>query len=137
MLNTLRNLINNDSIWFSILQGIQARFAYQTVTTDDIVHYINESTKTDYSYFFDQYLRHAAIPELQLKLMKEADILNVQYRWKADLEKFNMPIKVTVSKNDFDFIYPTTDWKNIDLPNMKVKDFRVDRDGFYIQVKIE
>ncbi|MEP7144092.1 MAG: M1 family metallopeptidase [Ferruginibacter sp.] len=137
MLHTLRNIIDNDTAWFGMLRGIQEHFKYQTVTTYDIVKFINSSTQKDYTYFFDQYLKHTAIPELQLIFKKEGALLNVQYRWKTDTENFNMPVKATTSKNNFEFIYPTNDWKNIQLQNMDSKDFKIDRDGFYIGIKTE
>ncbi|HSC37816.1 MAG TPA: M1 family metallopeptidase, partial [Chitinophagaceae bacterium] len=73
MLNTLRHVINNDSLWFNVLKGIQQRFRYRSVTAEDITRYINEATKTDYTYFFDQYLRHPAVPELVLAFEKKGD----------------------------------------------------------------
>ena len=42
VLNTLRDVIANDKLWFSILKGFQKKYAYQTVDADDIINYINE-----------------------------------------------------------------------------------------------
>src|ERR1700744_147630 len=61
LLETLRDVIDNDSLWFSIFRGIQERFRYQPVGTEDIVGYFNTACSTDYTYFFDQYLRHPGI----------------------------------------------------------------------------
>lgn len=134
MLHTLRNIINNDSTWFDLLRGLQKNFRYQTVTTGDIVGYINKTLNKDLTPFFDQYLRHAAIPELQLKIKQTGDDLDLQYCWKADVNGFNMPIKVTTTKNGFDFIYPESEWKTTRLKGMKQKDFKVDKDGFLVNV---
>jgi len=137
MLHTLRNLIDNDSLWFDLLRGIQTHFAYQTITTEDIIHYINDKTKTDYRYFFDQYLTRPAIPELQLKLKREGTITYVKYKWNAEAEAFRMPVKVTTAKDVYTFIYPTKDWKELKLKDMKVKDFNVDKNNFYVEVRKE
>lgn len=51
VLNTLRDVINNDKLWFSILKGFQQKYAYKTVDTDDIINYINNATGKDYNYF--------------------------------------------------------------------------------------
>jgi hypothetical protein len=48
-----------------------------------------------------------------------------------------MPVKITTAKNIFEFISPTTEWKSMLLPNMTKKDFKVDRDDFYIGVTVE
>lgn len=137
MLHTLRNIIDNDSTWFSLLRGLQQQFRYQTVTTGDIVAYINKTLGKDLTPFFDQYLRHAAIPELQLKFKQNEDKLEVQYRWKADASSFNMPVKVTTTKNRFDFIYPEPVWKTITLSGMKQNDFKVDKDAFLVNMSVQ
>ena len=134
MLQTLRNLIDNDSLWFELLRDIQIHFAFQTITTDDIVSYINEKTRTDYTFFFEQYLTKASIPKLQLVFKKEGNATRVQYRWNVEVEKFDMRVKVTTAKNVYAFIQPTKDWKYLDLKDLKIKDFKVDTDNFYVDV---
>jgi len=134
LLHTLRNLIDNDSAWFDLLRSIQIHFAFQTITTIDLVNYINEKTKTDYTYFFEQYLTHASIPKLQLLFKKEGSVTHVRYRWNSEVEKFSMPVKVTTAKNVYSFIYPTKDWKDVELKGMKAKDFKVATDKFYVGV---
>lgn len=137
MLHTLRNIIGNDSAWFSLLRGLQQQFRYQTVTTEDIVGYINKTLGKDLTPFFDQYLRHAAIPELQLKFKQNKDNLEVQYRWKTDVSDLNMPVKVTTAKNAYNFIYPESAWKTIMLNGIKQKGFKVDTDGFLVKVSVQ
>jgi hypothetical protein len=137
MLVTIKNVINNDSLWFAILKGIQEKFRYQAVSTADIVQYFNTATQTDYSYLFDQYLRHPALPQLILQIKKEGDGLELQYKWQADVPNFRMPIKVTLTKNEYGFIYPTTEWKTIRLVGIGKKDFHADTTGFYYDLKID
>ena len=134
LLHTLRNLIDNDSLWIDILRGIQSHFAFQTINTRDLVNYINEKTKTDYTYFFEQYLTKASIPKLQLRFEKKGNATQVQYRWNSEVEKFNMPVKITTAKNVYAFIYPTKDWKVLELKDMKEKDFKVATDKFYVGI---
>ncbi|MFT3822962.1 MAG: M1 family metallopeptidase [Chitinophagaceae bacterium] len=135
LLHTLRNVINNDDLWFSILYGLQQDFRYQTVTTEDIVTYINKKAKKDYTPFFDQYLRYAAIPELQLKFEKKDQGLVVQYRWQADVVAFDMPVKIATTPGNMQFIYPTTQWQTINLAGINEKDVVADTANFYIRVK--
>lgn len=137
MLNTLRNALDKDSLWFGILRGIQDNFRYQTVTTENIENYINQATRENFTPFFDQYLRHAAIPELSINLKQEEDTLLVRYKWMADVPGFNMRIKATTGKNVWAFIYPTADWQTLTLPEMDASDFKVDTDNFYIKVRNE
>jgi hypothetical protein len=136
MLYTLQNVIDDDVLWFDLLRDIQKHFAFQTITTNDLVDFINKKTKTDFTYFFNQYLRYASIPELQLKFEKKGKETLVKYKWKTDEPNFSMPIKVAPSENNYEFIHPTHDWKELNLKNMKAKNFKVDTEHFYVSVKI-
>lgn len=137
LLETLRNLTANDSLWFSIFHAIQERFRYTPVRTEAVEGVFSELTGKDFRGLFDQYLRHAAIPVLQLGFQHNADRLHVTYKWVADVPGFHMPIKVSVAKGRMEFIYPTTDPQSIDLEGMTEKDFTVDTDHFYVKVKRE
>lgn len=134
MLNTFRSVLDNDSIWFDLLLSIQQHFRYQTLTSDELVRYINQHTHTDYTYFFDQYLKHTEVPKLELDLKDQQSNLVVKYRWQANVRDFRMPVKVTTSAGHFEFIYPTSSWKTITLQNITSADFEVDEDGFFIDV---
>ncbi|PZR23517.1 MAG: hypothetical protein DI535_23850 [Citrobacter freundii] len=137
MLHTLRNVIDDDQKWFDLLKGLQSRFRYQTVSTDDIVSYISKTLKKDYQPFFDQYLRHSAIPELQVKLKEAGKDLEIRYRWQTDEKEFDMPMKVMTKKDKFGFIYPAKDWKTIRVKDMKRTDFKVDTENFLVKVALE
>jgi hypothetical protein len=131
------SLGNADSLWFGTLRGIQTRFRYQPVTSLQIESYISKATGTDYTYFFDQYLRHAAIPSLILHLEPHGPNLGVRYRWEADVPEFRMPLKVTVARDSLAFIHPTTGWQTMELKGMAASDFRVDTTEFYAGVRRE
>jgi hypothetical protein len=135
MLHTLRNCIADDAKWIALLRGIQDHFRFQSVTTGDIVSYINSATGQDYTPFFDQYLRHTAIPQLDLVFEKDGASLKVSYKWTADVKGFDMPVKVTTARNSFTFIRPTEEWQTLRLENMDARDFAVDTDDFYIKVQ--
>ncbi len=137
MISSLRTAINNDSLFFSLLKGIQSHFKYQTVTTSDIVNYINQGTGTDYTYLFDQYLRHAAIPKLLIGLKKSGNDLEVRYKWKADVPDFRLPVKVSTETKEPFLIYPTSEWKTIQMTNSKPRDFHVDNISSYFELETE
>ncbi|MDJ1482913.1 carboxypeptidase-like regulatory domain-containing protein [Cytophagaceae bacterium YF14B1] len=137
MLYTFKNVLNNDACWVEILQGIQQDFRNKTVCTNDIVHYINTKTNTDYTYFFDQYLRYTSIPALSVKYKIKGSALILSYKWIADVADFRMPIRVTTAREKFGLIYPTTQWKTLTLPNMEPTDFDVDDTQFYVNVEEE
>ncbi|GAA0560011.1 M1 family aminopeptidase [Chitinophaga japonensis] len=134
MLSTFRNVLDNDTLWFRLLKDIQQHFRYRTLSSDELVQYICRRTRRDYTYFFDQYLQHTALPELELSLQEQENNLAVKYRWKADVPDFRMPVKVTTAVDQFRFIYPETNWQSMVLKNMTAEDFEVDDTHFYIAV---
>lgn len=136
VLNTLRDVINNDSLWFSILRGIQSTFYHKIVTAGDITNYINEKAGANYDYFFDQYLRYPGIPELFAAVTQKGDETVVVYRWNADVKDFHMPVKVTTAKGKYEFIYPTTEFRMLKLKGLDPEDFKVASDLFYCREKI-
>ncbi|MCK4343837.1 MAG: M1 family metallopeptidase [Bacteroidales bacterium] len=136
VLHTLRNVIDNDSLWFDIIYGIQDKFKYQTVTANDIFNFINKETGKDYSYFFDQYFKHTSIPELRIIVTKQGDKVTARYRWRAEVKNFKMPIKVTTGKDKYEFIYPTTAWQTTVLGDINPHEFKVAEHLFYVNVDL-
>ncbi len=136
VLGTLRSVVNNDSLWFAILRGIQKTFAYQTVTAEQIFGYINQRTGQDFTYFFDQYFRRTSVPELQIRLTQLGEQLKVRYRWVAETVNFRMPVKVTTARDKLDFIFPTAEWQELDFGAMHADNVRVAEREFYIDVNL-
>ena len=136
VLNTLRSVINNDSLWFDILRGLMTKFGMQTVTGEDVMGYVNERTGTDLAYFFDQYLRNPKIPVLEVSSWKKGAESSARYRWKSDVKGFHMPIRVTTGKGQWGWITPTTEWQTMNLGDLAPEEFAIEKDRFYIDVKL-
>lgn len=121
-------MIDDDKRWWSLIHDFYQRFKYQNIMTEDVVRYFNHKTGRNLTPIFDQYLRHEAIPTLELKFNKDA----VSYRWKADEPGFAMPVRVG-RKNQWQTIQPTTAWKIMKTP-IKKDVFEVATDLYYVQV---
>jgi aminopeptidase N len=126
LIHTLRNLINNDSAWFDLIRNLQRAFKYQSITTPELVKYINDKSGQDFTYLFGQYLYQVEIPRLEIKIKEGENKLSIDYRWQNAKENFAMPVQITIAENKFDFIYPTTSWKNMELENLSVNKFKVE-----------
>jgi aminopeptidase N len=137
MLHTFRNVLNNDTLWVNLLRDIQNKFRYKIITSSELVAFICQQTRTDFTYFFDQYLKSTTLPLLEIKLEENETNLQVKYRWIADVPEFRMPVKVITRSNYFDFIYPTTDWQTLTLKDLNAHEFEVNEEEFFIDVEIE
>ena len=58
-------------------------------------------------------------PVLEYKVVEKGGDQEVQYRWVADANGFNMPLKVRFAFGPWRKIYPTHDWQTITFPKMK------------------
>lgn len=128
MLHTLRQIINNDEKWRSILVGLNKDFYHQTVTTQQIEDYIDKYFKIDLKPFFDQYLRTIKIPTLEYKLENN----NLLYRWSNVVDGFSIPVNVFINSNS-QRIRPTSRWKKL-LSDKSINSFSVDN-NFYIEAE--
>jgi aminopeptidase N len=137
LLHTFRSVLHSDTLWVNLLRDIQQRFRYQTLTTDELIAFINTRTGTDYTYLFDQYLRYTNLPRLTVALKQKGGDLEVTYSWQADVKSFRMPVRVTTAPEKMGFIYPTTQSKTMVLKGMSLEEFDVDMDNFYMEVHVE
>lgn len=133
MLHTLRTLINNDNFWFEIIIGIHNSFRHQNIDGNDVISYINKKTNKDFSVFFNQYLNYSTIPEFEYSLEKEGRNITLICRWNA-INNFDMPLLVNTGADDF-WIYPSTEFTEIDLGSFDRSVFQIRQDLFYIDIK--
>jgi aminopeptidase N len=113
-----------------LLRAYCDRFKYRNIMTEDVVAFFNRQTGKNLTPIFDQYLRRAALPALELRF-QEGDG-SVSYRWKTDVKDFDMPVKVG-RKTNWQIIQPTTEWKTL-KSDVKKEDFEVATDFYYIDV---
>ena len=107
MLHTLRQIVNDDTKWRSILRGLNSTFYHQTVTTKQIEDYLSQETGMDLNSFFNQYLRDIRIPKLEYYFENNC----LMYRWTNCVSDFNMPVKISINGEE-KWIKPQTNWKS-------------------------
>ena len=129
-LNTLRSVVDDDPKWFALIREYFQQFKYRTIMTEDLIRFFNERTRRNLTPVFDQYLRHTALPALELTFDDRRG--TVSYRWKADERAFAMPIRVG-SKDRWQVITPTTEWKRMPT-TLKKDEFEVATDLYYVTV---
>jgi aminopeptidase N len=128
-LNTLRHIIDDERKWRKLLQDYFQHFKYRNIMTEDVVAFFNRETDADLAPVFDQYLRHAGLPTLELEIRDGG----VAYRWQADAPGFAMPIRVG-RPGEWRKILPTLEWQR--MPNtLPPGEFAVATDLFYVNVR--
>jgi aminopeptidase N len=126
MLHTIRQVINDDAKWLSILRGLSADFWHQTVTTEQIESYISNKAGIDFSKVFDQYLRTTKIPLLKYNVSGKG----VTFYYDRVVKGFAMPIRVSLNGKEIQ-LTPTEVKQTFEFSE-EIKTFEVNR-NFYIE----
>lgn len=89
LLHHIREMIGNDSLFRSILRGLNTDFRHRTVDSKQVEAYIAEKAQLDLSVIFDQYLRSTTIPVLEYQV----DQNKIRFRFRNCIDNFHMPVR--------------------------------------------
>ncbi len=129
ILHTLRQVVNDDRKWRTILRSLNSEFYHKTVTTDEIEKVIGIEMNRDLKPFFDQYLRTTKIPVFEYKVKGK----KLSYRFTNTVEKFTLPIKVYVDDTPV-WLEPSNEWQSEKMKG-NFKTLNVDP-NFYIETNL-
>lgn len=113
-LHTLRGIVDDDARWWQLVRDTYSTFKYRNIMTEDLVRFFNQQLKQDLTPVFNQYLRRAELPRLELTFDTSAS--TVAYRWNAAEPGFAMPIKVGTAGR-WRTVRPTADWQVMANPD--------------------
>ena len=125
MLHTLRQIVNDDEKWRTILRGLNSTFYHQTVTSKQIEDFLSQAIGLDLKLFFDQYLRDIRIPTFEYQFKDNT----LSYRWNNCVAGFSIPVKVTLNGKE-EWLKPKVEWTNLQQITKDLK-VEVDKD-FYV-----
>ncbi len=129
ILHTVRQLVEDDKKWRSILKGLNQDFYHQTVTTKQVEEYISDKAGIDLTEFWQQYLRTTQIPTLEYKYSSN----QLSYRYIDIIEGFDMPVIMNINGKEH-WIQPNAEWQTFenigDIREASVKE------DFYVNSKI-
>lgn len=129
MLHSLRNTINNDSMWFGYLKAVYTHFAGSVTNTTAVVDFTNQYFNKDLTPFFRQFLMYKELPVFEYFIDKKGKNIDLYYRWNCQVKEFDMPQKVTNGREVFR-IFPTGKWQKHRLKDFSVENFKLDETSF-------
>jgi aminopeptidase N len=129
MLHTIRQIVNDDEKWRSILRDINKDFWHSVVKGSQVEAYMSEKTGLNLKPVFDQYLRDVRIPVFEYTVSGNA----LSFRWNNCVPGFNMPLKIYVSGKEMN-ITPTEDFQTIQV--QKNAHIKVDPNYYVAQLNI-
>jgi aminopeptidase N len=130
MLNTIRHIVNDDAKWWKMLLGYSETNRKKIIDTETVNKYFSKESGVNLTSVFNQYLRHTAIPTLQLKQNGTA----LEYRWQTDEPNFEMPVDVVIGGKTIR-LKATNKWKKEKVTIKSLNDVEVATKKFYINVE--
>jgi aminopeptidase N len=110
LLHTIRQVVDNDSLWRETLRGLNKEFYHQTVTSRQVEQYIIEKTGIELAPVFDQYVRDIRIPMLEYAFRDG----RLRYRWGNSVQGFAMPVDVVINGVKMR-LEPERGWKTLEI----------------------
>ncbi len=130
MLNTLRTLLNNDTLWREILTGMNSEFYHKTVSTEEIESYLRSKSKLDLNVFFDQYLRTTEVPVLEYQIEEKT----LSYRYTDALDGFDLPLVLEINGIKTEIV-PQKKWTSLSFQeSIKTIDFNPNYFVHYLKI---
>ena len=134
LLNNLRTLTKNDSIWWKLIHDYATVNSPRIATTKEFIDMYKKYTGNNYDSVFEQYLNHAALPKLMYDWRYENNEALLLCFWKADVEDFNMPILVQVDGKQ-QWIQPTSTPTTIAFGNVPLDKISLNKTDLYFGYK--
>ena len=130
MLHTIRQLVDDDAKWRSILRGLNETFRHDVVTGAQVREYMSRESGLDLDPIFRQYLETVDVPTLEV----EIDDGRLRHRWVDVVPGFVMPVEVRTSADRCVTIRPTAEWQSASVAGLDPDAFGVDRD-YYVRAR--
>ena len=128
ILHTLRQLIEDEEKWRSILIGLNTEFRHQTVSSKQVEDYISAKSGIDLTEFWNQYLRTVKIPTIEYTIKEN----NVKFHYINIIDQFDMPVIAVINGKE-EWIFPTQEWKSKTF-DKNISTFEIKGD-FYVNSK--
>ena len=122
MLHTIRNYINNDSLWFATLKKFHLYFELSNTNTEEVLKWFEIKLGDDVKKIMIRYLYRADIPVLQYVKKRFLWRKRIKFKWKTEEDGFNLPILVNGQR-----VVPKSGWSEIRVKSFKGVRKQLDR----------
>lgn len=100
MLNNLRCIIDNDTLFFKIIKDFYSLYKFKITSTNDFVNLVHDYTGNDYTAFFNKFLYDEEPPVLFYNFSIVQGKLLLYYKWINVDKDFTMPFCITLNDKE-------------------------------------
>lgn len=131
MLNMIRQVAANDSLWLLTLRGMNEVYYHKTVDTEEIESFMSEKLKKDLTPIFDQYLRTNVIPIFEYRVLDG----NLMYRFTNCNPTFEMEVDMKVNQKNLRLAVNNS-WQILELEE-EFQELKVNENYYIGKMKID
>jgi len=138
LMHTLRTQMNDDALFFSILEEANVRFRDMTISSAEFEAFFLERCKADLKHFFDMLLRQAEPPKLRYSVFINEDKTNaeIRFKWDESMPKnYSMNIEFLAGDKSIT-LSPTHELQVISLPIGVDYKMQPWRSGYFVSVPL-
>jgi len=100
MLNNLRCIIDDDSLFFSIIRGFFREYRLKITDSEDFTSYVSKNYDGNLDDFFEVFLHRAIPPTLEYSFVMAGGNLMFSYRWTGVGAAFTMPFCIVINDRE-------------------------------------
>jgi aminopeptidase N len=130
VLHTIRQLVDDDARWLTMLRGLTRTFRHRTVTGAEIEDYLARLSGLGLRPIFTQYFTTTRVPELEYRVAHG----QLAYRWAGVVAGFAMPVRVQIPGLGQRLLRPTASWQRLTVPSPPGAEVTVD-ENFYVTAR--
>lgn len=132
--NMIRTMIADDERWRSILRGLNKEFYHTQVDYNDIVNYLNKHSGLDMTKVFEQYVKSAKLPELEIRFKEDG---TAEGKWNSDIQNFKMPIHIGTKGKTKELLLLDDKFKSLNIKGINKENIEIDTFNYYIRTSIQ
>lgn len=135
-LNTLRNYIDNDLVWWDIVASLQKTYRHKNISTEDVLNLMNAKSGKNLKPYFDVYLRQGGLPIFTVELLEQNKSVLVKYNWTNVVDGFALPVQIKL-KGSEEIITLNPDKNEMLLPGVKKDQIEIDKSKAYFKLELK
>lgn len=135
-LNTVRNYVNDDKIWWDIVNSLQQQYRHKNISTEDVLELMNKKSGKNLKPIFDVYLRQGSLPVLNVEIKEKDNGVIVNYNWSNVVAGFAIPVNLNLKGNNQVYTL-STDKSEIIIPEATKDQVEIDKSRAYFKLELK
>ena len=135
MLNTLRHIVANDTLWWNTLHDLATTYRHQIIDYETVTTFFDRRLGGSYAPFFAQYLKRVPLPTLRARRTKVDREWRVEVRWDVPDAAFLYPVRLAVGREPL-LCQVSSSWTTLPKTYGKKPEILIDR-NWYIDLQVE